>query len=120
MVESFNAREKRLHLTFSTSGAKNQQKMSSNRRNIVSYQEIKDKESNASVKSFHQKLINSRLSACGPNAAKLPKFEDLNKQEGQHPLTGQRVPPISGGTYRRRRTLIDGYLESPFPTACLL
>ena len=43
-----------------------------------------------------------------------------NKQEGQHPLTGQRAPPISGGTYRRRRTLIDGYLESPFPTACLL
>jgi len=43
-----------------------------------------------------------------------------NKQEGQHPLTGQRSPPISGGTYRRRRTLIDGYLESPFPTACLL
>ena len=42
------------------------------------------------------------------------------KQEGQHPLTGQRAPPISGGTYRRRRTLIDGYLESPFPTACLL
>ena len=41
-------------------------------------------------------------------------------QEGQHPLTGQRAPPISGGTYRRRRTLIDGYLESPFPTACLL
>ena len=31
------------------------------------------------------------------------------------------APPISGGTYRRRRTfLIDGYLESPFPTACLL
>jgi len=21
-----------------------------------------------------------------------------SKQEGQHPLTGQRVPPISGGT----------------------
>jgi len=42
------------------------------------------------------------------------------KQEGQHPLTGQRAPPISGGTYRQRRTLIDGYLESPFPTACLL
>ena len=42
------------------------------------------------------------------------------QQEGQHPLTGQRAPPISGGTYRRRRTLIDGYLESPFPTACLL
>ena len=42
------------------------------------------------------------------------------KQEGQHPLTGQRAPPISGGTQRRRRTLIDGYLESPFPTACLL
>ena len=42
------------------------------------------------------------------------------RQEGQHPLTGQRAPPISGGTYRRRRTLIDGYLESPFPTACLL
>ena len=41
-------------------------------------------------------------------------------QEGQHPLTGKRAPPISGGTYRRRRTLIDGYLESPFPTACLL
>ena len=33
-------------------------------------------------------------------------------QEGQHPLTGQRAPPISGGTQRRRRTLIDGYLES--------
>jgi len=42
------------------------------------------------------------------------------EQEGQHPLTGQRAPPISGGSYRRRRTLIDGYLESPFPTACLL
>jgi len=42
------------------------------------------------------------------------------RQEGQHPLTGQRAPPISGGTYRRRRTLIHGYLESPFPTACLL
>jgi len=42
------------------------------------------------------------------------------EQEGQHPLTGQRAPPNSGGTYRRRRTLIDGYLESPFPTACLL
>jgi len=39
-------------------------------------------------------------------------IDDL--QEGQHPLTGQRAPPISGGTYRRRRTLIDGYLESPF------
>jgi len=25
-----------------------------------------------------------------------------------------------GGTYRRPRTLTDGYLESPFPTACLL
>jgi len=22
----------------------------------------------------------------------------LDKQEGQHPLTGQRAPPISGGT----------------------
>ena len=42
------------------------------------------------------------------------------EQEGQHPLTGQRAPPISGGTYGRRRTLIDGYLERPFPTACLL
>jgi len=47
-------------------------------------------------------------------------FIKLLKQEGHHPLTGQRAPPISGGTYRRRRTLIDGYLESPFPTACLL
>jgi len=27
---------------------------------------------------------------------------------------------ISGGTKGRRRTLIDGYLESPFSTACLL
>jgi len=35
----------------------------------------------------------------------------VTKQEGQHPLTGQRAPPISGGTYRRRRTLIDGHLE---------
>ena len=42
------------------------------------------------------------------------------EQEGQHPLTGQRAPPISGGTSRRRRTVIDGNLESPFPTACLL
>ena len=25
-----------------------------------------------------------------------------------------------GGTYRQSRTLIDGYLESPFPTARLL
>jgi len=41
----------------------------------------------------------------------------LVQQEGQHPLTGQRAPTISGGTYSRRRTLIDGYLESPFPTA---
>jgi len=22
----------------------------------------------------------------------------MNEQEGQHPLTGQRAPPISGGT----------------------
>jgi len=22
----------------------------------------------------------------------------INKQEGQHPLTGQRAPPISGGS----------------------
>ena len=47
-------------------------------------------------------------------------YAQYSEQEGQHPLTGQRAPPISGGTYRRRRTLIDGYLESPFPTACLL
>jgi len=47
-------------------------------------------------------------------------FDSTIIQEGQHRLTGQRAPPISGGTYRRRRTLIDGYLESPFPTACLL
>ena len=42
------------------------------------------------------------------------------EQEGQHLLTGQRATPISDGTYRRHRTLVDGYLESPFPTACLL
>jgi len=24
--------------------------------------------------------------------------QDLEVQEGQHPLTGQRAPPISGGT----------------------
>ena len=48
------------------------------------------------------------------------EMEIEKEQEGQHPLTGQRAPPISGGTQRRRRTLIDGYLESPFPTACLL
>jgi len=41
----------------------------------------------------------------------------LVQQEGQYPLTGQRAPTISGGTYSRRRTLIDGYLESPFTTA---
>jgi len=84
------------------------------------------------------------------------------KQEGQHPLTGQRAAnfrqdleatydfnwwllgkPVTDCMFavitrrpasadrtaradnfrrdlRRRRTLIDGYLESPFPTACLL
>jgi len=25
-------------------------------------------------------------------------FETENEKEGQHPLTGQRAPPISGGT----------------------
>jgi len=25
-------------------------------------------------------------------------FLSIGKQEGQHPLTGQRAPPISGGT----------------------
>ena len=25
-------------------------------------------------------------------------LNDIGKQEGQHPLTGQRAPPISGGT----------------------
>ena len=41
------------------------------------------------------------------------------QQEGQHPLTGQRAANFRRDL-RRRRSLIDGYLESPFPTACLL
>ena len=28
----------------------------------------------------------------------------LVQQEGQHPLTGQRAPTISGGTYSRHQT----------------
>jgi len=28
----------------------------------------------------------------------MPKVHNLYGQEGQHPLTGQRAPPISGGT----------------------
>jgi len=35
----------------------------------------------------------------------------LFKQEGQHPLTGQHTANFRWGW---RRTLIDGYLESPF------
>ena len=66
---------------------------------------------------------NSAFCACSYGRA-IGGFADTDyvdiKQEGQHPRTGQRAPPISGGTYRRRMTLIDGYLESPFPTACLL
>jgi len=61
------------------------------------------------------------LYAGSPTPVGLP--EGMGKkltQEGQHPLTEQRAPPISGGTYKRRRILIDGYLESPFPTARLL
>ena len=41
-------------------------------------------------------------------------------QEGQPPLTGQRAANFRrdlGATYK---TLIDGYVESPFSTACLL
>jgi len=30
--------------------------------------------------------------------ALLFKYKSRNEQEGQHPLTGQRTPPISGGT----------------------
>jgi len=74
---------------------------------------------NYPLSSFNYRLF-------GANIANFNKIhhtvsgQQLFKQEGQHPLTGQRSPPISGGTYRRRRTLIDGYLESRFPTACLL
>jgi len=57
---------------------------------------------------------------CKKNCSLYTLLTATYQQEGQHPLTGQRAPPISGGTYRRRRALIDGYLESPFPTACLL
>ena len=42
------------------------------------------------------------------------------EQEGQHELTGQHAANFRrdlGATYR---TLIYGYLESPFSTACLL
>ena len=69
-----------------------------------------DSRSRAAADAKSNILASGRHQALGPRV----------KQEGQHPLTGQRAPPISGGTYRRRRTLIDGYLESPFPTARLL
>jgi len=44
------------------------------------------------------------------------------EQEGQHELTGQRAANFRQdlGASGRHRTLIDGYLESPFLTACLL
>jgi len=45
----------------------------------VAQQEKKNKESDSLTKS------------CTKN-------NDSDKQEGQHPLTGQRAPPISGGT----------------------
>ena len=50
----------------------------------------------------------------------LPGRVAYTRQEGQHSLTGQRAANYRrdlGATYR---TLIDGYLESPFPTARLL
>jgi len=52
---------------------KSQRKTSSDRGNIVLYNKTGVKESNADVNMYDQ-------------------------QEGQHPLTGQRAPPISGGT----------------------
>jgi len=36
---------------------------------------------------IYQKLLNSTYA-----------FKCYHQQEGQHPLTGQRAPPISGGT----------------------
>jgi len=55
---------------------------------------------------------------CVPNFRTASKFLKSNKKASIR--WQDSAPPISGGTYRRRRTLIDGYLESPFPTACLL
>ena len=34
----------------------------------------------------------------GTKRKKTVMKKNYNKQEGQHPLTGQRAPPISGGT----------------------
>jgi len=42
------------------------------------------------------------------------------RQEGQHELTGQRAANFRRDLWATYRTLIAGYLESPFSTACLL
>jgi len=65
---------------------KNQQKTSSNRRNIVPYKEIGIKESNGDVRTFIGKFIKGRSCACAVkmwlkialNAVRLPKFEPVN------------------------------------------
>ena len=46
------------------------------------------------------------------------RYEETNKKAGIR--WQDSAPRISGGTQGQRRTLIDGYLESPFSTACLL
>ena len=44
----------------------------------------------------------------------------LNKKASIRWQDSARRQFQAGGTYRQRRTLIGAYLESPFPTACLL
>jgi len=41
---------------------------------------------------------NAPLTTFHKRSALKPWFHVKTKQEGQHPLTGQRAPPISGGT----------------------
>jgi len=41
---------------------------------------------------------NSYSKATDKKYAVQEKYDNYDRQEGQHPLTGQRAPPISGGT----------------------